>query len=126
MKILNSRVHGALDYLAVIFLWSAPIIFNLNECVSLLSYLLGGIHLVLTALTDFPLGWRKIIPLKMHSRIELTVSIVLIITPLFIGNLIPIDSQIDEFFFACFGMFVLIIWFISDYNDSVQKSESLN
>jgi hypothetical protein len=49
MKILNSRVHGALDYLAVIFLWSAPIIFNLNECVSLLSYLLGGIHLVLTA-----------------------------------------------------------------------------
>lgn len=126
MNIINSRVHGALDYLAVIFLWTAPIIFNLNECVSLLSYLLGGIHLILTALTDFSLGWRKIIPLKIHSKIELTVSIVLINTPLFFGNLITINSRTDKFFFACFGMFVLITWFISDYNDSGHQSGSFN
>ncbi len=55
MKI-NSKIHGVIDYLVVLFLWLLPSIFNLPEMTSIFTYALGGVHLGLTILTQFELG----------------------------------------------------------------------
>jgi len=44
MKI-NSKTHGVIDYLVVIFLWLSPSIFVLPEMTGIFTYALGGVHL---------------------------------------------------------------------------------
>ncbi|CAN5519029.1 hypothetical protein BH10BAC4_BH10BAC4_20150 [soil metagenome] len=75
MKILNSKVHGIIDYIVVIFLWLSPTLFGLTSPISTLVYALGGVHLLLTVLTDFPYGVVKVVPLKLHGWVELLVAI---------------------------------------------------
>ena len=74
---LNSRIHGIIDYGVVIFLWLSPTFFGLPQITALFTYILGGVHLALTILTDFEMGLLKIVPLKVHGWIELIVSIIL-------------------------------------------------
>lgn len=116
MKILNPKLHGALDYMVVIFLWSAPLLFGLSSQMAIIVYVIGSVHLILTLLTKFPFGLIRIIPLKRHGDVELIVSIILITTPLYIGDLMSLDSVLDKFFLAGFGVIVFAVWFISDYS----------
>ncbi len=73
---LNSKTHGIVDYLVVVFLLIAPTAFHLPETTAVFTYVLGGIHLALTVLTNFEFGLVKVIPFKTHGLIELVVSIV--------------------------------------------------
>jgi hypothetical protein len=51
MKVLNSKIHGIIDYLVVAFLLLSPSLFALPNYSSTFSYTLGGIHLLLTIFT---------------------------------------------------------------------------
>jgi len=126
MKIVNSKVHGVIDYAAVCLLWILPLTISRNEAVCLLSIILGCIHLVLTIFTKFPLGLKGIIPFKTHSHIELAVSIILVSTPVFIGSLIPIESPVDRYYFGGFGLVVFGVWLVTDYTISVERAETGN
>lgn len=119
MKILNSRLHGLIDYIVVAFLMVAPTLFELSDLISTLSYVLGLVHLMLTLFTNFQLGLVKVIPLKRHGLVELVVSIVLMSSPLILDD--HVQSAIDKFFFCGLGVVVLLTWAITDYsaNDSV-------
>ena len=116
MKLLSPTLHSALDYVVVTALLSAPFFLSLTGLISILAYSLGAVHLLLTVLTYFPFGVIKIIPFKLHGHIELLVSVVLVTTPLYIGNLTALDSKSEEFFLGGFGVFVFITWLFSDYN----------
>jgi hypothetical protein len=111
MKV-NSKIHGIIDYLVVLFLWSSPTLFSLPETTSTFTYVLGGIHLVLTVLTKFELGLIKVIPLRIHGLIELIVSIVLILIAFILGNK---EGQIARNFYIAFGVAVFLTWLITDY-----------
>ncbi len=117
MKILTSKTHGIIDYLVVVFLLLSPTIFGLSEPVATLTYCLGGVHLMLTALTKFQYGLIKVIPFQLHGRIELVVSIILIASPLLFGSYVNPENLIDKFFLAGFGMAVFITWVITDYSN---------
>ena len=78
MTKLTSKIHGIIDYLVVAFLLVSPSLFHLPEITALFTYILGGIHLVLTISTNFEMGLLKIIPLVLHGWIELIVSIALV------------------------------------------------
>ncbi len=117
MKILNSRIHGIVDYIVVLFLWLSPTLFGLSPFISILVYALGGVHLGLTVLTNFPFGLVKVIPLKIHGLIELVVGVVLIASPLVLGGMDGVVSAVDHYFFAGFGVAVLATWFVSDYSN---------
>jgi hypothetical protein len=116
MKIINSRQHSAIDYIVVIFLLLAPTLFHLNDFISTLTYLLGVVHLTLTVFTNFQYGLIKIIPLKIHGLIELIAAIVLMASPHILSSYE--DSITDQFFFATFGVVVLITWWATDYSVS--------
>ncbi|MEO5603326.1 MAG: hypothetical protein ABIR06_20575 [Cyclobacteriaceae bacterium] len=116
MKILNAKLHGIIDYLVVIFLMLAPTLFGLSDFISKFTFLLGAVHLALTALTNFRYGLFKIIPFKAHGVIELIVAIVLMASPLILGSYT--ETSLDKFFLAGFGVAVLITWAITDYSTS--------
>ena len=111
MKI-NSKTHGIIDYLVVVFLAASPTIFSLPETTSIFTYVLAGIHLTLTVLTNFELGVVKVIPFKFHGWIELLVSIALIGIAFFLGNK---DGDIARNFYIGFGIAVFLTWAITDY-----------
>lgn len=117
MKI-NSKIHGLIDYVVVLFLFSAPTLFGLPEITSVFTYVLGVIHLLLTITTRFEFGLIKIIPLKIHGIIELAVSVLLIAVAFYLGNL---EDNISRNFYLGFAVAVFATWYISDYNNMTKN-----
>jgi hypothetical protein len=115
MKILNSKLHGIIDYAVVIFLWLSPTLFQLPEYTSWVTYAVGGVHLTLTLLTDFKVGVFKIVPLKIHGLIELIVSIALVGVAFYLGNM---EGSLSKTFYLLFAAAVFITWLLSDYTAS--------
>ncbi len=81
MKILNATIHGILDYILVVAFALAPTIFGLEPTTATVSYILAVVHLIVTLLTNSPLGIAKFITFRFHGLIELFVAICLFIAP---------------------------------------------
>src|SRR4029077_8283671 len=81
MKVLNPQIHGIIDYVSVLALALAPTLFGLQGISAMLAYALAVIHLIMTALTAFPLGLIRLIPLKLHGLVELIVGVSLLVLP---------------------------------------------
>lgn len=115
MKIISSKVHGILDYLTVIFLFAAPTLFKMEGALCTFTYALAGIHLLLTAITNFEPGIIKIIPFRIHGLIELTVSVALIAVAFWFnsnGNLLGF------YFYMGLAIVILIVFLLTDFKGS--------
>lgn len=119
MKVLNSKIHGIIDYLVVLFLWASPTLFGLPETTALFTYILGGIHLVLTIATDFEMGVLKFIPLPIHGWIELIVSVALIGIAFYLGGM---EGDLARNFYLGFGIAVFLTWLLTDYKSAPVRS----
>ncbi|MBF2709860.1 hypothetical protein [Flavobacterium soyangense] len=118
MKILNSKIHGLIDYVFVMFLFSSPLILGLPNNTSIFTYLLGCIHLTLTLLTNFEFGLIKLVPIKIHGWIELAVSFALIFLAFYLGE---IENELSRnFYFAVAGL-VFLTWILSDYSKNTKE-----
>lgn len=115
---LNSKIHGAIDYLVVIFLLLCPSLFGLKDITATFTYVLAAIHLLLTITTRFELGLVKIIPFNIHGVIELIVSIGLIGVAFYLGKL---EGELSRNFYLSFGIIVFVTWLITDYKTSSVK-----
>jgi hypothetical protein len=111
MKIISAKLHGIIDYLVVVFLLVSPTIFGFTDLLAGFTYALGGIHLILTLLTDFNAGLFKVIPLPLHGLIELVVGIVLVVLAYTVFN----DTEAGMLFYTSFGAAVVLVWFLTDY-----------
>ncbi len=111
-RAIGAIVHGVLDYLLVVILIFGQSLAGFTERQAKLCWLLAAIHFVLTILTRFPLGIKKIVGLPIHGAIEAIVGVLLIILP-----------WLHEFsrgvlsrnFFVGIGVLVLAIWGMTDY-----------
>lgn len=115
---LNSKTHGAIDYLVVAFLLLSPTLFGLKGITATFTYVLAAIHLLLTVTTSFEFGLVKLIPFKIHGLIELIVSIALIGVAFYLGNL---EGELSRNFYLAFGVAVFLTWTITDYKTSLAK-----
>ena len=115
---LNSKLHGIIDYVVVIFLLASPTLFHLPEITALFTYVLAGIHLALTISTNFDMGLIKIIPLTIHGWIELIVSIALVGVAFYLGS---IEGELARNFYLVFAAAVFATWAITDYKSAPSK-----
>ncbi len=111
MKI-NSKVHGIIDYLLVVFLWASPGLFFMPRITSIVTYILGSIHLLLTVFTNYQPGLFKFVPIKVHGQIELVIAIVLLFAAFYLGS---IDGAISRNFYLGVAIGIFIFWSLSDY-----------
>ena len=112
MNIFSPTQHGYMDYLTVTLFLFAPII-GLNGLPMIICYALAGIHLALTLITDFPLGAAKLLPFKIHGKIERTVGPVLMLLPFALNF-----SADARNFYLVIGGFIVLLWFCTDYRRS--------
>jgi len=118
MKFISAKVHGYLDYVVVLVFLAAPSLVYLSMVPAVISYTLAGVHLLLTLLTDFPLGAMKVIPLKWHGIIELIVGPVLIALSFILGFASEAPAGC---FYAVMGIVILLVWNFTDYGSAKKK-----
>ncbi len=112
MRVIHSRLHGVIDYLLVLFLFLAPSLFEMVPMVATLTYIIGGIHLLLTIFTNFPVGLLKVVPFRLHGLIEIAVGILILFLPWIFGfSTMPVESN----FYLALGGSVLLVWILTDY-----------
>jgi hypothetical protein len=111
MKVISDTAHGLLDYLTVATFALAPSILGLSGFAALVSYALAAIHLVMTVLTDMPLGVLKIIPIRLHALVEMLVGPVLVVAALVLPTLLGDKRE----FFLVMGLVILAVWLLSSY-----------
>lgn len=118
-KPISPRLHGVIDYLAVPLLLAAGPLLGLKGLPAETTSTLAGIVLVVAAFTAYPLGLVKMIPMKAHLVIDAVLGIGLIASPYvlhFSG-----DTRAC-YFFAGFGVLVLLLTLLTDARSDVQLS----
>jgi hypothetical protein len=115
MKVISATTHGILDYLTVAIFLLAPGLLGLGGVAALLSYGLAVIHLVITLLTDMPLGPVKLIPMTLHAFVEMLVGPALVASAL----LLPAIFGSGREFFLVMGSVIFAVWLSSDYGKLV-------
>ena len=111
MKVVSDTAHGILDYLTVAIFALAPGILGLTGFAALVSYALAAIHLIMTLLTNMPLGVVKIIPMRLHALVEMLIGPVLVVAALVLPTLLGDKRE----FFLVMGLVILAVWFLSSY-----------
>ncbi|MGH8592476.1 MAG: SPW repeat domain-containing protein [Gammaproteobacteria bacterium] len=112
MKILNPRTHGYLDYVTVILFLVAPTVLGLTGIPAMLAYALAIIHLVMTLVTNFPLGVVKFIPFTIHGWVERVVGPLLIIVPFVLGFSTDLAARN---FYVAIGVVIVLVGLVTDY-----------
>jgi hypothetical protein len=117
MKFISPKVHGIIDLMVVVFLLIAPSIFDFTVPITLFTYGLAVVHLLLTALTKYTIGIFKVIPFTVHSTIEFVVGVVLIALAYTLFN----TNHDGKLFYIIFGTIILLTWLVTDYQGSTHK-----
>lgn len=112
MHLLNPRIHGYLDYLAVALLALAPTIFGFSGTPAVLSYVVAVAQLGMSLLTAYPLGIKKIIPFTVHGGVEVAVTILFLVSPWLFGFS---DHDTARNFFLASGVGLGIVYLITNY-----------
>ncbi len=92
MKIINTKLHGILDYsimLALTIPWLVNYYTKSGD--TWVFAALGGLIGLYSLTTDYEFGLLKLLPMKVHLFFDVFIAIFLIITPWFF--------QIDHYYF---------------------------
>ncbi|HEX6204894.1 MAG TPA: SPW repeat protein [Solirubrobacterales bacterium] len=81
------NVHAALEPLIALVVIAAPWIFGFSDVDSatVICVLVGVVMLIVGSLTDWRLSLARVIPLRMHMIGDLTLAMVLLLSPLIFG-----------------------------------------
>lgn len=87
MKIIDTKTHGYIDYIMGIFLLASPSLFslNVNAIESTVFYIVGVTAIIYSLLTNYELGFLKIIPMKGHLALDIFSGIFLAASPWLLG-----------------------------------------
>jgi hypothetical protein len=91
-------------------------VFDFHGTPATIVYWLAGIHLLMTGCTDFPLGFFKFIPFKVHGAIESLAGILFIVAPWVFG--FSTDLTARNFFLAM-GIIIFVVVALTDYSQRV-------
>lgn len=106
MKLLSPRVHGVLDYAVVVLLFAAPTLLRFDLPAAMVCYLTGTAHLLVSLLTEYPLGVTRQIPFAVHGAIEFSIGVGLMASPWLFGFSEPGAARS---FFLILGLVVLLL-----------------
>ena len=119
MKIISPRVHGYIDYVTVVVFLLAPTLIGLTGFPAILAYVLAGVHLLMTLVTEFPPGIFKLIPLPLHGWVERVVGPVLVLVSFVPAFTVETPAR---FFYIVMGIVIILVGLLTDYRGSQQAS----
>lgn len=81
MKLLSPRAHGYVDYAIVALLAIAPLALGFEATPAVVCYMAALAHVIVSLLTDYPLGASRQIPFPVHGAIEFSFGAALAASP---------------------------------------------
>ncbi len=130
MPLLSPRIHGALDLLLGVAFLAAPSLFGLPRLPEALCYVFAALHLLMTAVTAFPLGVVRSMPLTIHGALEFLVALLLVASPWLTGF---DQHETARNVFVILGVGLFSVWLVTDYqaevahhNDRVPPQERID
>jgi hypothetical protein len=113
MKVISPTVHGILDYGTCAFFALAPSLFDLHGTYATICYVLAAGYLVISLLTNMPLGAMRVIPFPVHGKLELVSGLVFIASPWLFG--FADDNETARNLFVGAGIVFLVVYFLTDW-----------
>ncbi|WP_437831666.1 SPW repeat domain-containing protein [Sorangium sp. So ce1153] len=112
MKLLSPRHHGYVDYAAIILLLIAPLALRFGPAPAAVCYATALAHLVVTLLSDHPLGAARKIPFAVHGALEFSLGVGLLASPWLLG--FSAEDRPRTFFVAA-GIALLLVVLVTRY-----------
>jgi hypothetical protein len=84
-KPISPRLHGVLDYATSAATAAAPRLFDFPKPAARLAEALAGGYGSLSAVTDYPLSLKRLVPFKAHGAAEAAVGLALPLLPRALG-----------------------------------------
>ncbi len=112
MKPITPRLHGVADYSACAAMFALPLLLGLTPRARNVSISFAGSYLLVSALTAYPLGFRKLIPFPTHGRIELASAPMLLALPALLGGL---GGRRERLYFLGLLGTVLSVYTLTDW-----------
>ena len=78
---IKATAHGVVDYAFFALMTSGPVLLRLNPQIRNISWAVAATQGTINALTDHPVGLRRIIPLRIHGWLELAAAPAVIALP---------------------------------------------
>jgi O-antigen ligase len=110
MALLSPRAHTGLDFVTVVAFAAAPTVLGLTGLAAGIAYVLAGVHLLMTLVTDFSREGRRPIPFPHHGKVEVAVGIALMALPWIVGW-----RGTPRVFYIVAGVVILIVWAMTGY-----------
>jgi hypothetical protein len=87
MRIINTRVHGVLDYLVALILIGAPWIlgFTRNGAETWIPVALGVSAIIYSLFTNYELGAARVLSMKTHLGLDMASGLLLVFSPWIFG-----------------------------------------
>jgi hypothetical protein len=84
-KPISPRIHGVLDYTTSAAVAAAPVLLDFPKPARRLFESLAGGYTSLSAVTDYPMSVRRVVPFKAHGAAELAIAAALPAMPWVLG-----------------------------------------
>jgi hypothetical protein len=119
MKLLSPRVHGYIDYFAVVGLALAPTLFGFTGVSATICYVLAAVQLGMSLITAYPTSVAKVIPFTVHGAIELATALFLVAAPWIFAF---VDVVVARNFFVAAGFSLFLVYLVTDYKAAGAES----
>lgn len=119
-KLLPAKVHGVADYGSGFALVAVALIFGFSETAVGTGFVLGAVLIVISLLTDYPLGLIKVIPFVVHSAGDYLGAAALIAAPFVLG-FNDSDTRAAASYIVM-GVALVAVSLITDYGDTTRRS----
>ena len=111
-KPITPRRHGAIDYGFLIIALVGPSLLGLNGTARVVFGVLGLVQGTLNVFTDHPLALKRVVPFRVHGRLELGGVPVYFLLPVLAG---AIDGTRALVFYLVAGALLLAVFVLTDW-----------
>ena len=110
---ISPRLHGVLDYSTSAVVAAAPLMFKFPKPARALFESLAAGYTGLSAVTNYPLSAKRLVPFKAHGATELAIALALPVMPKVLGF-----SKHRAARNLCFGLtaLTLVVAALTDWN----------
>jgi hypothetical protein len=112
-KPIGPTAYGVIDYAFATLNMLAPSLFGLRGPARAICYSFAASQGLLNALTDHPLGLRKVVPLRIHRMLETPYVPAILLLPWLTGALRRRNARL---YFASFFAMAATNYLLTDYN----------
>jgi len=121
-KLLSAKAHGVADFGSAGALIAVALLVGGSRAAVVTGIVLGATLVVVSLLTDYPLGLFKVVPFVVHSAGDYLGAAALIAAPFVLG-FDDSDSGLTAFY-VLVGLSLVAVSVVTDYGDPAREQHA--